>query len=324
MALSSTISRLITIPLLLVASDSTGRAGSPEPTIERSLERSLLGRDHSALAEIGARSSAADLATFLDPGHERASTLAAISAATQCEDAWALLVPLARVAGGPDRPFASAAAMSALEIAGSLTATTVAEKDIPDDLLADAVDAWRSIAIGPHRWADVRVHGLATVAALGPLDPGSAMPLVEQLAGDPDPEVRRAAFELMPLPLPDTALAIAGRTLAEDSDPVVAVAAAQAACGGLAARSTDRANAPERASAPVLAALGEPGLTRLRELVAETVESSPAATLDAARCLAAAGDPGSLQALRALQSRGPRYLRQRIRGLLSQRRNPER
>jgi len=328
MALSSTISRLIAIPLLLVASDSTGGVSGSGPTTERSLERSLLKRDLSRLAEIGARASAADLAAFLAPDRERSVTLAAIAAAPQCGDAWALLLPLGTAANGPDQPIASAAARSALEIAQSLDLATIAEQDIPDDLLAEALDAWRAIATASHRWADVRVHGLAVVVALSALHhpeppdpPPSTVEWLTQLAGDPDPEVRRAAFELMPvsMPMPDPALAVAARTVAEDSDPVVALAAAQAICSELVADDES-----EKLSSRVLAALGPEGLARLHQLTATTTETddalSPAALLDGARCLAAAGDPKSLQALRGLQSRGPRYLRQRIRELLGQRR----
>jgi hypothetical protein len=82
--------------------------------------------------------------------------------------------------------------------------------------------------------------------------------------------------------------------VAADPDPVVALAAAQAACEGL------RFGDPAR---PVLAALGAKGLPRLRALVADR-NLSGGARLAAARCLAVDGSSASKKALATLPRRG--------------------
>jgi hypothetical protein len=69
--------------------------------------------------------------------------------------------------------------------------------------------------------------------------------------------------------------------------------------------------------ARVLEALGASGLQRIQELVSlANVELPAAGLLDAARCLAAAGDADSREALQALARRGPRAIRGHVRALL--------
>ncbi len=338
MALSRTISLLIAVTLLLIGSDQSGGAGA----LEENLRRSLHDRDLSARAELGMRVAAPRLAGFLQmtvtPEAPHASRNASVGSASQtlarrrelvlaaallaphCEDAWSLLVPLARAASTPDRPIAAAASLSAAEIARGLTADVLAKRDAPDDLIAGALRAWQDIAGSAHRWADVRVHALAIAKTLSELAHQSAAKNRDSrphgydlavFAADSDPEVRRAAFELLPRRPDGEALAIAAGAVASESDPRAALAAAQAICGGLAFGDP---------AAPILAALGQEGMSRLRELVSRPATLPPAALLDSARCLAADGNPGSMAALRALQSRSPRYVRQRVRSLSRQRR----
>src|SRR5262245_30362009 len=72
----------------------------------------FLAADEGELARAGRQASSRELAPRL-AGADRLSALAAASAAPSADDPWQLLAPLARLAGGADRPLAVAAATSA-------------------------------------------------------------------------------------------------------------------------------------------------------------------------------------------------------------------
>lgn len=270
---------------------------------------------------------------------DRATRMAGIAAAPATDDRIELLEPLASAAAGPDRRTAIPAARAGVSIAREL-AREVAEGDLPDDVAAEDVlrwrDAWGEIARDRSRWIEVRVLALDVTAALdasvhasamgsvargspatGATAPGSNAPgsNVAGAAGskttasgrmstggigidlaaaltDPDPAFRRAAVSVAPLPLPAALRAPLASTVLNDTDPLVALGAAQALCA-------DLAGDPP---APILAALGAPGLTRLRAIIA-TDDVSRGVLRDAARCLAADPDPASAAALRAIRGR---------------------
>jgi hypothetical protein len=301
-----------------------------ERELHARLARAVQAGHRSELARLGARAGARGLRPILitstqareaPPGDaaapaERAARLAAVLAAPAAEDAWELLSPLAVHAAGPDRLLATSAAGSAAAIATRLDRDWHAvydAMDIAPAILAAAQQRWLDLAADPGRWVDVRVLALEIGVSLGRVlhlfagddraDPprGRARMPAEVLAEralDAEPALRRAAFELMDTPLAPAQRALAGKAVG-DPEPEVALAAAQALCSGL-----DAGADP----APILAALDEPGRARLRALIAVPAHP-PAARIDAARCLAAAGDAPSRRALDALRASLPRDLR---------------
>lgn len=271
------------------------------------LARALAANDRARLSRLGAAAGARGLLPLMDARQDRAELLAAVLAAPAAVDGWALLVPLAEHAMGPDRPLAVAAALTATSIAARLARDwepVYVTHDIPEQALAHALGAWRAIGADPGRWADVRVHALEVSAHLAAArqraGAGATAPYdLDALAADADAQVRRAAFELLPHPLSPGEAAVASRAVVDDADPTAALAAAQALCGGLGV------DAP---AAPALAALGQAGLDRLRHLVPDPA-LPPAARIDGARCLAADGTPASRRAVRILQSSLPARIR---------------
>ncbi len=263
------------------------------------LAHALVSPDRDAVATIGARAGAAGLAPLLGGGARR-QRVAACRAAPSAPDAWALMEPLARVAGGADRALAVEAARAAGTIAASLDRDALLAADAPDDEVRAALGAWRNIGADGHRWPDVRVHALEIgrdlAAALGPDAPADVPFDAAARIADAEPEVRRAALEL--LPARDPPLALAASALA-DPDPSVAVAAAQAMCAGLALGDD---------AAPVVAAIGATGLERMRALVVDATLSAPA-RLDTARCLVADGAKDSIAAARRFAATAPRSIR---------------
>ncbi|MBA3453280.1 MAG: hypothetical protein H0T42_09335 [Deltaproteobacteria bacterium] len=247
---------------------------------------------------------------------DRATRMAGIAAAPATDDRIELLEALAAAAAGPDRrtaiPAAHAGRAIAREIARDVTAT-----DLPDDVAPEDVlrwrDAWGDIARDRTRWIDVRVIALDVAAALdasahastagstaagsktttsGRLITGSIGIDLEVALGDPDPAFRRAVVSLAPVPLPAALRAPLASTVVVDTDPLVALGAAQALCADLVVD----------AAKPILAALGQPGLIRLRAIIG-TEGASRGVVRDAARCLAADRDPASAAALRTIRTR---------------------
>jgi hypothetical protein len=290
----STLPRLWEITLLALLG-SAGVDGAE-------LERALVSPDRAALAAIGADAAAVGLEPHLVAGPRRVR-LAAVRAAPAAPDAWALLGPLAAVARDPDRSLAREAAASAATIAAAVDREAAATFDMPDDELGAALDDWRAIGADAARPVDVRVRALEIGRAVAAaLDDAVAYDTGARLA-DPDPEIRRAALELLPQRAPP--LALIAERLTDDDDPVVAVVAAQALCSGLAFGDP----APPR-----LTAAGDRGLARIRELVVGA-DLPPAARLDAARCLAADASDASRRALRKLATTAPRSIRRAVRDL---------
>ena len=271
---------------------------------------------------------------------DRATRLAGIAAAPATDDRIELLESLGATAAGPDRRTAIPAASAGRAIAREL-ARDVAQSDLPDDIAPEDVlrwrDAWGDIALDRTRWIEVRVLALDVAAALdasahlsaagsmaaapsapapATRPPGSGAPSpapgstgskstmsgrmatgsigidLDVALADPDPAFRRAAVALAPVPLPPALRAPLAGAIVKDTDPLVALGAAQALCADLVA------DAP----APILAALGAPGVIRLRTLIG-TEGASRGVVRDAARCLAADPDPASAAALRTIRTR---------------------
>ena len=210
---------------------------------------------------------------------DRFARFAAIAAAPDATGAPELLDALATAAAGPDRRTAIPAAHAARAIA-----RTLAKHELPDDLAgADAFawrDTWAALALRDDRWIELRVLALDTAAALDqagtPLGatPGTGVPLATALA-DRDPAFRRAAIHTVPAPVPAALHAPLAAALASDTDPRVALAAAQVLCFDV--TGTKRG--------PIHAAIGAAGMTRLKALVAG---AKPTREIrDARRCLAA-------------------------------------
>lgn len=262
--------------------------------------------DVAALRRVGAAETG-EVAAALRGG-DPAAVLGATVAAEAAPDGWELLAPLAEVAGGWDRRLAAPAARAAARLSRRLDPDAAILLDVPDDRLEAIGQAWEGLARRADRWSDVRVHALEVsirvmraraATAEGPVDDASGLLAA---AGDADPQVRRAALELMPVPVPAALHAPLAARVAADADPGVRLAAAQALCAAL------PADAPA-----VLAALGAPGLDALRAtLLAPGVAAradNAAAVLDAARCLVADDDPRSRRELARLRHAAPRPVR---------------
>ncbi|HUH05319.1 MAG TPA: hypothetical protein VML75_25150 [Kofleriaceae bacterium] len=286
---------------------ATGGAHGGDPShLAAGLERALRSPDADALPAVGqVLGPAAIEEAIASPA--RRTVLAAALAAPGAERPWPLLEPLAGSAAGPDRPIAVAAADAARAISRRLDRQTVIDEDVPDDVVRTALAAWRAVGADPRRWADVRVAALETGRSLHDALGEDAEPddLAYDLTAalrDSDPEIRRAALELIApdeLPLP-----IVAATL-NDIDPIVALVAAQVLCAGLAF---------DEPAAPILAAAGATGLTRIRALV-RLPDQPPAAVLDAARCLARDPSAESAATMAHLAARGPRAIRAELRAL---------
>lgn len=232
-----------------------------------------------ALHAAGAEHGAAGLRELLSGDGSREATRAAIVAAAGADDAHLTLIPLAALASGPDRSLAAPAAVTAATIASAFDRDRMMMHDVPADAVRAAMDAWRSVGASADRWADVRVHALEVTTNLraalgaGATDEDIAYDF-GALVADGDPEVRRAALELLPQPIPAAAIATAATIVRDDADPVVAIVAGQVLCAGLAFDDD-----PD----PILGALDAAGMKRLEALVAD--ESMPAgARVDAGRC----------------------------------------
>ncbi|HEU0036762.1 MAG TPA: hypothetical protein VFQ53_39395 [Kofleriaceae bacterium] len=187
---------------------------------------------------------------------DRPARLAAIAAAPVSTAPTELLDALARTAADPDRRVALPAARAARTIARDLD---IRRRDLPDDLAPDDLVTWRTawaeLARDADRAIELRVIALDVAAALDPA--GIGVDFATSLA-DPDPAIRRAAIELLPMPVPPALRTPLATTVAKDTDPSVALAAAQILCADLAV------DPPK----PVLDALGPAGLQRIRALIA--------------------------------------------------------
>lgn len=234
-------------------------------------------------------------------------TVALVALARQ-GDPWPL-PELAALAEAADPRRSRAAVKVARELVARLGATGpdgAAAAGLDGVELALARDRWLAVAREPARWSDVRADSLEVAAALGQVawqagEPSASADTARALLGffeDEDAALRRAAIELVPAPLgPESSSALAARVTSERV-PEVAAAAAAVLCAELAA--------PEAASEPILTLLGPAGLAAVQRWT--RAHASPGATEVAlARCLAAAGDAASQQALRHLRgvAQGP-------------------
>ncbi len=272
--------------------------GDPVPI----LRAALASTDLYALPRAAEKLAAPTLERVVR-GRDRVAAIAAARALPDASDGWSTLSTLAVVARRPDRPLAVAAARAAAAIADDLDPRAIEFRDIPDDILLRALAAWRAVGADPIAWPDVRVDALtvgARLAAAGIGEPGQLGFSINRLTDD-EPAVRRAALELLPFSTRMPRAQVAER-LRTEPDPEIALVAAQVLCSDL-----EFGDDP----APILSALGDAGLTRLRELVAEPTRS-PIALLAAARCLAADDSADSRTALRQLAERGPRQIRAQI------------
>lgn len=215
---------------------------------------------------------------------DRAARLAGIAAAAPSDAELPagraeLLDALARAAAQPDRRTAIPAARAAREIARSLLGharPAGAAPDLPDDLSAADVAAWREawaqLAARTDLWIELRVLALDTAAAL---DPGGTGVELAAALSDLDPAYRRAVLAVVPMPVPQGLRGTLAAAVAKDEDPAVALAAAAILCADLAVDPPG----------PVLDALGAPGIAKLRALVAGAAAANGPAVRDAKRCL---------------------------------------
>ncbi len=288
---------------LLAAVAAVGLAeadtGMPQP-VEAELLRGALLSGSSDDVERAARSAGSRRLSLALAGaaSDRVLAIAAADGAPFTDDAVWLLIPLVAAARSPDRPLAVRAARAAARIAGAVDPGDLLQGDVPPDWTRARIHELRAVAADPARWTDVRVFALEAAARLyraleSQAGPADAPFDLAATSVDPDPELRRAAFELLGSPLKPAELAIAAQVVARDGEPMVALAAGQAACDGL------RFGDPAR---PVLAALGSKGLARLRALVADRTLSA-GGRLGAARCLVADGSSASKKALASLPRR---------------------
>nr|MDQ3301478.1 hypothetical protein [Myxococcota bacterium] len=138
-------------------------------------------------------------------------------------------------------------------------------------------DRWAELAARGDRWITLRVLALDTAAALDRAAGGGGIGVpLQPTLDDRDPAYRQAAIAVVPVPVPATMRDAIAKVVIEDTDPRVALAAAQILCADLAV------DPPK----PVLAALGPAGITRLRSLV--TGPASRVVLRDLNRCLVAA------------------------------------
>lgn len=289
-------------PLLVVLAAATSGDG-----IRAAHERG----DADEVVRLAGQAGAAGIAPLL-ASDDRGAIHAGLAAATHAPDPWDLLGELGELAAGWDRALAAPAARAAATIARQLDDELAITMELPDDLLATQQAAWAALSARADRWADVRVHALEVAALLGVTrratadgDAGLDAQLTAAMT-DADPEVRRAACELVPQPVPEAMRAPLGAVVRDDPDDTVVLAAAQALCADLAF--DDRA--------PAVTTIGDAGLSRLGTLFRGPLLDLPSGALvDAARCLAARGSREDVASLRALAPRAPRAVRAWILGI---------
>ena len=264
---NSRLFRVLTL-LISVLAVPAADAGDRE-TLETAFERS----DSVVLKRAAIASRAGDLVAMLDTDVRR-TILAAVIASPHVEDSPLVLAALARAAHSSDRSVALAAGRAAMAIVSRHNRTTIADLDVARGALGDALKTWHALARDDERWADLRVVALEISASLADILAGKpAKPIIE-LLDDSDPEIRAAAFELLPAPLPEAHVERVARAIAEDKSTFVALTAAVSLCDGLAF-----GDAPGVASA-----LGERGKLALEKIVLDRDLPGPR-RLEAARCL---------------------------------------
>lgn len=229
-------------------------AAAPAPTDP--LVAAYVAGDSETLAEAAGRLSAGQLDQRLND-KRRLVRLSAVAGLGAVDDPWSHLRALASAASDADRPVAVAAISAALTHVRRLDPGIIETRDLSRAGLAVALDRFRKLVADTGRWADVRVLALETSNLLARRlgDAGAAAFLHKQIGSD-EPEVRRAALELLPQPLSKASRAAAAAAIADKHDLVAATAAA-VICQGIAAGD---------AAAPLRDALGRTGAARAAAL----------------------------------------------------------
>lgn len=239
---------------------------------------------------------------------DRTTALAAMWAVGERGEPWPLPQLLA-AASSADRRRALFGSETALALAARLELESADAEDLDSGALAAWQGDWLALARRPDTWVEVRSDALEVAVLLGraasALEPAAAKPLDDArgaallaMLGDADPAMRRAALELLDRPLPRPVREELARVIVAESEPLVARAAAAALCAELGGQ----------VAGDVMGALGDEGLSRLREL-AKATTAAVASDVELARCLAADERPESRAALRSLQQAAPSSLR---------------
>jgi len=212
---------------------------------------------------------------------ERLSQLSAIEVARRTSDPSALLSALAEAADGRDRSVCIGATRAAVSITMALNQGVIENKEIDLAVLAAALTHWRRIVEDQGRWADVRVHALEISHRLAGLtNRKDALAFLLSQIKSGEPELRRAALELLPQPL-DVKTRAAAIGAISDKHDLVSAAAAGAICQAITA-----GDAP----APIRDALGQAGTDKLRALhKASPTWLEPATKRHIAACVGAGG-----------------------------------
>jgi hypothetical protein len=183
--------------------------------------------DADGLRQVARAIGAAGLAPAI-AADQRSLARAAIQASEDAPDA-AVLLPALRVrALSADRPLAAAAARAAARIATALDPIAAGEAELDRGWLLGESAAWRGLATDAARYADIRVAALEVAARLAQ-DAGEIGFELATVLADPEPELRRAALELLPLPLSASHVERVRAAMA-DGRPAVVGAASRALC----------------------------------------------------------------------------------------------
>ncbi len=219
-------------------------------------------------------------------------------------DTWPSLGSLAETAAHPDRSLAAPAVLLASELAHSIDAFDVDEKEIPPGALQIFQSLWLEIAAEDKRWVDIRIYALDVAMQLhrvlgthsGTEPKENWLPFLE----DADPQMRAAALTLLP-PAPKlTPIVLA--LLADGRSEQVSLAAAQRLCGPLGSTSTRRLALPPEV------------VVRLQSLAGNR-HLPITARVDLAPCLFAENSLPSRRALGVLLQESPPALRRALRDL---------
>jgi|GEM_PF-5089045 len=226
-------------------------AAAPAPADE--LVTAYVAGDADALAEAAGHESPAELDRRLHDNH-RLARLSTIAALFSVDDPWPQLTGLAAAATDADRPVAVAASHAASTIARRLNPGVLEDRDVNRSAVAAALERFRKLVANQGRWADVRVLALETSTLLGMSLGDDTTPafVTNQIKSD-EPEVRRAALELLPQPLSKASRAAAAAAVS-DKDDLVAATAAAVMCQGISAGDPPK---------PVREALGDRGRARV-------------------------------------------------------------
>jgi hypothetical protein len=291
-----------------LAAQSSPRPASPaDASIGFDFAAGYVAGDLASLRRAGSAPSGDESLRAALRSKDRAAVLGAVLAADAAPTPWDHLDALAALAGGWDRGAAVLAVRVAVSISRRLDGDAAVVLEVPDDQLERQAEAWRALARREDRWSDVRVRALEVAARLDRARlatadgrPALVAPLLE-LAGGTDPQIRRAALELLPVPVPSEAYPALVARLRDEDSATVRLAVAQALCAALPAD-----------AAAVSTALGPAGFDAVRAVLATPPADASAALVDAARCLALDPDPRSLRVLARLAHVAPRPVREAV------------